>query len=121
MWLDVRDRAMRLQRKNLLRGLRRDRRRRHVQRAAAEPLAVAVTDVRADRHTALDAASARARIVAASPAWNPQATFALVTNASSSMSPSTPSPTSAFRSITRATIKPTPRAGLRPAGFRCDA
>src|SRR5689334_14300869 len=41
-------------------------------------------------------------MVEASPAWNPQATLALVTTESSSRSPSTPSPTSAFRSGTRA-------------------
>jgi deazaflavin-dependent oxidoreductase (nitroreductase family) len=55
VWLDVRDTATGLlQRANLLDRLRLDRRRRHVQRAAAEPLAVPVADVRADRHTALD-------------------------------------------------------------------
>src|SRR5690349_6140694 len=41
-------------------------------------------------------------MVESSPAWNPQATLALVTTSSSSRSPSTPSPTSAFRSSTRA-------------------
>src|SRR6185295_2471508 len=46
--------------------------------------------------------SQRARIDESSPAWKPQATLALVTTASSSRSPSTPSPTSAFRSVTRA-------------------
>src|SRR4051794_16124585 len=47
------------------------------------------------------AASHVRRIVATSPAWKPQATFALVTTSSSAASSPAPSPTSALRSIER--------------------
>jgi hypothetical protein len=75
--LDVRNRAMRLQRANLLDGLRLDRSRRHVQRAAPEPLAVAVTDVRTDRHTTPDGLTAdgphRRRVTGVKPAGHVRA------------------------------------------------
>ena len=79
-----------------------------VDEPAAEAGQVAVGDLRADGHApGRRRAPHTRRIVDGSPAWKPQATFALVTTPSSaSSSPSrqtpNPSPRSALRSIRRA-------------------